>query len=35
MGLRGSNTVPLTFEDCEVPEENLLGQARATASSWR
>ncbi|MDP3237231.1 MAG: acyl-CoA dehydrogenase family protein [Myxococcales bacterium] len=26
MGLRGSNTVPLTFENCEVPEENLLGK---------
>jgi alkylation response protein AidB-like acyl-CoA dehydrogenase len=26
MGLRSSNTVSLTFEDCEVPAENLLGQ---------
>ncbi|MBI3183195.1 MAG: acyl-CoA dehydrogenase family protein [Myxococcales bacterium] len=26
MGLRGSNTVPLTFEGCEVPAENLLGK---------
>lgn len=26
MGLRGSNTVPLTFENCEIPEENLLGR---------
>ncbi|MBL8917381.1 MAG: acyl-CoA dehydrogenase family protein [Myxococcaceae bacterium] len=26
MGLRGSNTVPLVFESCEVPEENLLGK---------
>jgi acyl-CoA dehydrogenase len=26
MGLRGSNTVPLTFEGCEVGPENLLGQ---------
>lgn len=26
MGLRGSNTVPLVFENCEVPEENLLGK---------
>ncbi len=25
MGLRGSSTVPLTFEGCEIPEENLLG----------
>ena len=26
MGLRGSNTVPLTFEDCAVGRTNLLGQ---------
>src|SRR5262249_52633526 len=26
MGLRGSNTVPLVFEGCEVPHENLLGK---------
>jgi len=26
MGLRGSNTVGLTFEDCEIPAENLLGR---------
>ncbi len=26
MGLRGSNTVALTFEDCEIPAENLLGK---------
>ena len=26
MGLRASNTVPLTFEDCELPAENLLGE---------
>ncbi|MCP3142261.1 acyl-CoA dehydrogenase family protein [Pyxidicoccus xibeiensis] len=25
MGLRASNTVSLTFEDCEIPAENLLG----------
>jgi acyl-CoA dehydrogenase len=25
MGLRGSKTVPLVFEDCEIPAENLLG----------
>ena len=25
MGLRGSNTVPLTFEDCVIPGENLVG----------
>ncbi len=26
MGLKGSNTVPLNFENCEVPAENLLGK---------
>ena len=26
MGLRGSHTATLVFEDCEVPEENVLGQ---------
>jgi alkylation response protein AidB-like acyl-CoA dehydrogenase len=26
MGLRGSNTVALTFENCEIPAENLLGR---------
>ena len=26
MGLRGSNTVSLTFEDCAIPLDNLLGQ---------
>lgn len=26
LGLRGSNTVALTFESCEVPEANLLGR---------
>ncbi|KAL9643449.1 hypothetical protein ABK040_010064 [Willaertia magna] len=25
-GMRGSNTCELVFEDCEVPEENVLGQ---------
>jgi isovaleryl-CoA dehydrogenase len=25
LGMRGSNTYPLFFEDCEVPEENALG----------
>ncbi|MEE9209807.1 MAG: isovaleryl-CoA dehydrogenase [Kiloniellales bacterium] len=27
LGMRGSNTCELIFEDCEVPEENLLGEA--------
>lgn len=26
MGLRGSNTASLTFEDCAIPADNLLGQ---------
>ena len=26
MGMRGSDTAELVFEDCEVPEENVLGQ---------
>ena len=26
MGLRGSNTVPLLFENCEVPDDHLLGR---------
>lgn len=26
LGMRGSHTGELVFEDCEVPEENVLGQ---------
>ena len=26
LGMRASETVQLTFENCEVPEENLLGE---------
>lgn len=26
LGLRASNTVPLTFDDCEIPESALLGE---------
>lgn len=26
LGMRGSNTYPIFFEDCEVPEENVLGE---------
>ena len=26
LGMRGSNTFPLYFDNCEVPEENVLGQ---------
>ncbi len=29
LGMRGSNTCELVFEDCEVPEENVLGQVGA------
>merc|ERR1711953_1559998 len=25
LGMRGSNTCELVFDDCEVPEENILG----------
>jgi isovaleryl-CoA dehydrogenase len=25
LGMRGSNTYPIFFEDCEIPEENVLG----------
>jgi isovaleryl-CoA dehydrogenase len=25
LGMRGSNTCELVFQDCEVPEENILG----------
>ena len=25
LGMRGSNTYPLFFDDCEIPEENMLG----------
>ena len=26
LGMRGSNTYPLFFDDCEVPEDNVLGE---------
>ena len=26
LGMRGSETGELVFEDCEVPEENIMGQ---------
>jgi isovaleryl-CoA dehydrogenase len=29
LGMRGSNTCELVFEDCEVPEENILGTLNA------
>ncbi|WP_337843658.1 isovaleryl-CoA dehydrogenase [Rheinheimera sp.] len=29
LGMRGSNTCELVFEDCEVPEENVLGEVGA------
>jgi len=27
LGMRGSNTCELVFEDCEIPDENVLGEA--------
>jgi isovaleryl-CoA dehydrogenase len=27
LGMRGSNTCELVFEDCEIPQENVLGEA--------
>jgi isovaleryl-CoA dehydrogenase len=32
LGMRGSNTCELVFEDCEVPEENILGQVNRGVS---
>jgi len=32
LGMRGSNTCELIFEDCEVPEENVLGKVNAGAA---
>ncbi|MGH7740721.1 MAG: acyl-CoA dehydrogenase [Candidatus Eiseniibacteriota bacterium] len=34
MGLRGSDTVALSFEDCMVPEENMLGDPSSGFSSF-
>jgi isovaleryl-CoA dehydrogenase len=31
LGMRGSNTCELVFQDCEVPEENVLGKVGAGA----
>jgi len=31
LGMRGSNTCELVFQDCEVPEENILGHLNAGA----
>jgi len=31
LGMRGSNTCELVFEDCEIPEENVLGQLNGGA----
>ena len=33
LGMRGSDTCELVFEDCEVPEENVLGAGRHAAST--
>jgi len=32
LGMRGSNTCELVFQDCEVPEENILGQLNRGAA---
>jgi isovaleryl-CoA dehydrogenase len=32
LGMRGSNTCELIFEDCEVPEENVLGEVNDGAT---
>lgn len=32
MGMRGSDTAELVFEDCEIPAENVLGQVNAGAA---
>jgi isovaleryl-CoA dehydrogenase len=32
LGMRGSNTCELIFEDCEVPEENVLGKVNEGAA---
>lgn len=32
LGMRGSNTCELVFQDCEVPEENILGQLNKGAA---
>jgi len=32
LGMRGSNTCELIFEDCEVPEENVLGEVNKGAA---
>src|SRR4051794_28937379 len=29
LGMRGSNTCELVFQDCEIPEENVLGEVNA------
>jgi isovaleryl-CoA dehydrogenase len=33
LGMRGSNTCELVFEDCEVPEENVLGEEAGACAS--
>lgn len=32
LGMRGSDTCELVFENCEVPAENVLGEACASSS---
>ena len=33
LGMRGSDTGELVFQDCEVPAENVLGDGRRAAST--
>ena len=33
LGMRGSNTCELVFEDCEVPAENVLSARKGAAST--
>lgn len=34
LGMRGSNTCELVFENCEVPEENVLGEVNGGVSTF-
>ena len=34
LGMRGSNTCELVFDNCEVPEENVLGKVNNGAGTY-
>ena len=34
LGMRGSNTCELVFQDCEVPAENVLGEVKAKVCAY-